>query len=152
VAQNRIIAPYRFDLTEEVSLADAAVIIGEGGSLDLMIVAVGMLHRADMPLREKLWRAIDLQAMVTQFAINTIGLALAAKHMLSLLRRNARIVSVALSAWVGSIDDSRMGGWHRYCAPKAALNMLVDDFAIELATRNSRGEAIAVLSRTGHQP
>ncbi len=37
-----------------------------------------------------------------------------------------------LSARVGSISDNRLGGWHSYRASKAALNMLIKNFAIEL--------------------
>jgi NAD(P)-dependent dehydrogenase (short-subunit alcohol dehydrogenase family) len=43
-----------------------------------------------------------------------------------------------LSARVGSSADNRLGGWHSYRASKAALNMLVRNFAIELAVRNSQ--------------
>jgi NAD(P)-dependent dehydrogenase (short-subunit alcohol dehydrogenase family) len=37
-----------------------------------------------------------------------------------------------LSARVGSISDNQLGGWHSYRASKAALNMLIKNFAIEL--------------------
>jgi len=40
-----------------------------------------------------------------------------------------------LSARVGSISDNRMGGWHSYRASKAALNMLIKNFAIELTRK-----------------
>jgi NAD(P)-dependent dehydrogenase (short-subunit alcohol dehydrogenase family) len=36
---------------------------------------------------------------------------------------------------VGSISDNRLGGWHAYRASKAALNMLIRNFAIEQARR-----------------
>jgi NAD(P)-dependent dehydrogenase (short-subunit alcohol dehydrogenase family) len=42
-------------------------------------------------------------------------------------------VFAALSARVGSIGDNRQGGWHAYRASKAALNMLIANFGIELA-------------------
>ena len=47
-----------------------------------------------------------------------------------------------LSARVGSIGDNRLGGWHGYRAAKAALNMLIRNFAIEL--RRSHPQAIIV--------
>ena len=136
--------PFRFDLTDAASIAEAAKMIGEGGPLDLVIVATGMLHRADLPMPEKSWRAIDPQAMAAQFAINTIGPALIAKHMLPLLRRDAACTFAALSARVGSIGDNRLGGWHGYRASKAALNMLVRNFAIELAARNPQAVAVTI--------
>ena len=45
-------------------------------------------------------------------------------------------------ARVGSIGDNRLGGWHGYRAAKAALNMLVRNFAIEL--RRSHPLAVVV--------
>lgn len=136
--------PFTFDLTGETSIAQAAAMIGEAGPLDLVIVATGLLHRSDLPMPEKSWRAIDPQTMATQFAINTIGPALIAKHMLPLLRGDARSVFAALSARVGSIGDNRLGGWHSYRASKAALNMLIRNFAIELAARNPDAIAVAI--------
>jgi len=44
-------------------------------------------------------------------------------------------VFAALSARVGSISDNRLGGWHAYRASKAALNMLIRNYAIEQARR-----------------
>jgi NAD(P)-dependent dehydrogenase (short-subunit alcohol dehydrogenase family) len=142
-AQTQTIA-FSFDLTDESSIAQAAHMIGEGGPLDLAIVATGMLHRPDQPMPEKSWRAIDGQAMAAMFAVNTIGPALVAKHILPLMRRDERCVFVALSARVGSIGDNRLGGWHSYRTSKAALNMLVRNFSIELASRNPQGIAVAI--------
>jgi NAD(P)-dependent dehydrogenase (short-subunit alcohol dehydrogenase family) len=52
--------------------------------------------------------------------------------MLPLLPKDRRAVFAALSARVASISDNRLGGWHSYRASKAALNMLLKNFAIEL--------------------
>jgi NAD(P)-dependent dehydrogenase (short-subunit alcohol dehydrogenase family) len=60
------------------------------------------------------------------------------------LRRDTRSVFAVLSARVGSITDNRLGGWHSYRASKAALNMLVRNFAIELTARNPQAIAIAI--------
>jgi NAD(P)-dependent dehydrogenase (short-subunit alcohol dehydrogenase family) len=136
--------PFSFDLTDETSIAQAARMIGESGPIDLAIVATGMLHRADQAMPEKSWRAIDGQAMAEMFAINTIGPALIAKYFLPLMWRDGRCEFAVLSARVGSIADNRLGGWHSYRASKAALNMLVRNFAIELASRNPHGIAVAI--------
>ena len=48
----------------------------------------------------------------------------------------------ALSAWVGSIGDNRLGGWYAYRASKSALNQILRTLAIEVA--RSRPEAIVV--------
>ena len=134
------------DVCDESSIAAAAAAIG--GELDLVIVASGVLQdtaRGIVP--EKRWAGIDPAAMAAVFAVNTIGPALVAKHFLPLLPRDRRGVFAALSARVGSIGDNRVGGWHSYRASKAALNMLVRNFAIELA--RTRREAIAVALHPG---
>lgn len=138
---------FRFDLTDEPSIAVAASTIAAQGSVDLVIVATGVLHTDDGHGPEKSWRVIDPARMAQVFALNTIGPALIAKHVLPLLNRDRRAVFAALSARVGSIGDNRLGGWHSYRASKAALNMLIRTFAIELAHRNP--EAIAVALHPG---
>lgn len=138
--------PFRFDLTEEASIAAAAASLTAPPSM--VIVATGLLHdRASGIAPEKSWRAIDPAAMAHVLAINTIGPALVAKHFLPLFPRDRRAVFAALSARVGSISDNRLGGWHSYRASKAALNMLVANFAIELA--RTRPQAIAAALHPG---
>lgn len=126
------IRPFRFDLEDEASIAAAA------GSMrdtppDLVIVASGILTLPDGTGPERSHKSLDPAIMARVFAANTIGPALVAKHMLPLLPRDRRAVFAALSARVGSIGDNRIGGWHSYRASKAALNMLIRNFAIELA-------------------
>ena len=118
-----------FDSDDEASLAAAASAIG--GELDLVLVTTGLLHRAGLPLPEKSYRTLDPAAMAELYRANTIGPAMIAKHFLPLLPRGRRAVFAVLSARVGSIGDNRLGGWHSYRAAKAALNMLVANFAIE---------------------
>ena len=136
--------PFCFDLTDEPSIAQAASTIGEFGRIDLVIVATGMLHRPNRLMPEKSWRSIDGRTMAELFAVNTVGPALVAKHFLPLMRCDGRCVFAVLSARVGSIADNRLGGWHSYRASKAALNMLVRNFAIELTSRNVHGIAVAI--------
>ena len=64
--------------------------------------------------------------------------------MLPLMPRKGRAVFAALSARVGSISDNRLGGWHAYRASKAALNMLVRNYAIEQARVNDRFIAVTL--------
>jgi NAD(P)-dependent dehydrogenase (short-subunit alcohol dehydrogenase family) len=110
--------------------------------VDLAIVATGRLHVPDGPQPEKSWRALDKTALLESFAINAIGPALVAKHVLSLLPHEGKSVFAALSARVGSISDNRLGGWYGYRASKAALNQLIRCLSIELAHR--RKDAICV--------
>lgn len=123
------VAPFAFDLTVPESIADAAEQIGE---LDLVIVATGILHGGGMQ-PEKTLRSLNAEDMQQVFAINTIGPALIARHVLPSLSRDRRTLFAALSAKVGSISDNRLGGWHSYRASKAALNQLIRTLSIELA-------------------
>jgi NAD(P)-dependent dehydrogenase (short-subunit alcohol dehydrogenase family) len=138
--------PFRFDLTDEASIAAAAASLA--APPELVIVATGVLHDGARGIApEKSWRALDPAAMAHVLAINTIGPALVGKHFLPLFPRDRRAAFAALSARVGSIGDNRLGGWHSYRASKAALNMLVANFAIELS--RTRPLAIAAALHPG---
>ncbi|MBO6526148.1 SDR family NAD(P)-dependent oxidoreductase [Erythrobacter sp.] len=123
---------FRFDLADEDSIAAAADTMRDAPP-DLVIVASGVLTLENGAGPERAARQIDGTAMEQVFRLNTIGPALIAKHMLPLLPRDRRSVFAALSARVGSISDNGLGGWHSYRASKAALNMLLKNYAIELA-------------------
>ncbi|HWU04194.1 MAG TPA: SDR family NAD(P)-dependent oxidoreductase [Novosphingobium sp.] len=135
------VVPFAFDLAQEDTIARAAQAIG--GPVDLVIVASGVLSDPARDIApEKSFQAIDAGAMAHVLAINTIGPALIAKHMLPLLPRDRPSVFAALSARVGSLGDNRLGGWHSYRASKVALNMLLANFAIEMA--RSHPQAVIV--------
>ena len=136
------VRPFAFDLLDEASITAAAASIAAEGSVDLVIVATGMLHDAAGHQPEKSFAALTAEAMAASYRINTIGPALIAKHMIPALPRDRRSVFAALSARVGSIGDNRLGGWHSYRASKAALNMIIANLAIEL--RRIRPLAIAI--------
>lgn len=125
------ISPFAFDLNDENSIAEAARLMRDDPPA-VLIVATGVLTLADGTGPERTYRKLDPAVMAEVFALNTIGPALIAKHMLPLLPRNERAVFAALSARVGSISDNGLGGWHSYRASKVALNMLLKNFAIEL--------------------
>ncbi|RVQ69027.1 SDR family NAD(P)-dependent oxidoreductase [Croceicoccus ponticola] len=135
---------FRFDLTNEASIADAAETMVRNGPLDLVIVATGILQDEPAIRPERTWSAIDPDAMARVFAINATGPAVVAKHMLPRLSREGAAKFAVLSARVGSIGDNRLGGWHAYRASKAALNMLVRNFAIELGRRNPGALAVVL--------
>ena len=122
------------DVTDEASIAAAAAQARALGAVRLVIVASGLLHGNGVR-PEKHWGELDGESLARVFAVNSIGPALAAKHFLPLLPRQGRSVFAAISARVGSIEDNRLGGWYAYRASKAALNMLLKNFAIELARR-----------------
>ncbi len=129
------------DLTDAASIAAAAARID--GSLDLVIVATGMLHdAAGGP--EKSLRDLDPERLARSFAVNAIGPALVARSFLPKLHIDRKTAFVALSARVGSIGDNRLGGWYGYRASKAALNQLLRTAAIEHARRAPLGVVAAL--------
>ena len=123
--------PFAFDLADETSIAAAAQMMREDPPA-LVIVATGALTLESGAGPERSYKRIDPGVMEEMIRLNTIGPALIAKHLLPLFHRDARCVFAALSARVGSISDNGLGGWHSYRASKAALNMLLKNFALEL--------------------
>lgn len=136
-ASDRRWRSFRFDLTDECTIAAAAQAMAESPP-ELVVVASGVLTLAHGAGPERSFRHLDAATMEEVFRLNTFGPALIAKHMLPLLPRDGRSVFAALTARVGSIGDNRLGGWHSYRASKAALNMLLRNFAIELARTHPR--------------
>lgn len=118
--------------------------LAEIGPVDLAIVASGVLTLPYGAGPEKSYRAVDADAMLEVLRINTVLPAIIAKHTLALLPRKERGVFAAISARVGSVGDNRLGGWHSYRASKAALNMLVKNFAVELARSHPQAVAVAL--------
>ena len=106
---------------------------------NIVIIATGVLHDNENFHPEKSWRDINGFAMEKVLKTNMVGPALLGKYFLPLLDKNRKSVFAALSARVGSIEDNRLGGWYSYRASKAALNMLLKNFAIELSRRNPYG-------------
>lgn len=123
------------DLNNETSIEQAAYLAARIGAPDLVIIATGILA-PDGQRPEKSSRQQGLDAFQSVFAINTFGPALIAKHFLPIMPRQGRAVFAALSARVGSISDNQLGGWHAYRASKAALNMLIRNYAVEYKLRN----------------
>jgi NAD(P)-dependent dehydrogenase (short-subunit alcohol dehydrogenase family) len=129
------IRPGTIDICDEASVRDAAAEAARDRELDLVVVATGILHRGDAIQPEKSLSEIDADAMMQVFRVNTVGPTLAARHFLPHMRRDAKSVFAALSARVGSIGDSRLGGWVSYRSSKAALNMALKTLSIEHARR-----------------
>ena len=141
-ARSRV-GPKHLDLLDEVSIAAAAAHVAKGPPPTLVIVATGLLHAGDYS-PEKAVRDLDPDWLAKIYAVNAIGPALVAKHFLPIMPRATPTVFAALSARVGSITDNQLGGWHGYRASKAALNMLVRNFAIEERRRKSHSIVVAL--------
>lgn len=126
------IQPFAFDLKDEASIAGAAEAMRDDPP-EWIIVATGVLTLADGTGPERTYKRLDAGTVAEVLALNTIGPALIAKHTLAIMPRGRPCTFAALSARVGSISDNRLGGWHSYRASKAALNMLIRNFALEMA-------------------
>ncbi len=122
----------QIDVTDEKSIRAAVGRVAENGPVGLTLIATGLLHGPGVA-PEKALKALDPAALARLFAVNTIGPALVAKHIVPLMPRTGRSVFAALSARVGSIGDNRLGGWYGYRASKAALNQILRTLAIEVA-------------------
>ncbi len=125
----------RIDIRDEGSVNAAAEALAAAEKLDLVIVAVGVLHRGEAIQPEKTLSDIDPGSMMEVIRVNAIGPALVAKAFLPHMRPGTKSVFAALSARVGSIGDNRLGGWISYRSSKAALNMIVKTLSIEHARR-----------------
>ncbi len=138
--------PYRtfaFDFSNEDSIEASAQMMRDDPP-EWVIVASGILTLPDGSGPERSYKRLDPEIMAQVFAINTIGPALVAKHVLPLMPRDERFVFAALSARVGSISDNRLGGWHSYRASKAALNMLLKNIAIEMARTHDESVVVGL--------
>ena len=134
---------FAFDLNNEASIQKAAATMRDDPP-DLVIVATGVLTLEDGPGPERTLKRLDPAAMAQVLALNTIGPALIAKYVLPLMPRDRRFVFAALSARVGSISDNGLGGWHSYRASKAALNMLLKNFALEMGRTHAEGIVVGL--------
>lgn len=132
------------DLEDEASIVAAAGRISALGLVpDRVIVATGLLH-SDGRGPEKSLKDIDPAWMARNYAVNTIGPALVAKHFIPLMPRKERAIFAAIGARVGSISDNRLGGWYGYRAAKAALHMTIRNISIEMGRRNEHAIAVAL--------
>lgn len=122
------------DLEDEASIAACAHWLRERGPLHLVIDATGALTLNGRGPEKRL-DELNADQLARAFAVNAIGPALLLKHLVPLLAQGERVIWGKLSARVGSISDNHKGGWYGYRASKAALNMLLQTTAIEVARR-----------------
>ena len=130
-----------FRLEDEASIAAAARTLH--GPFHLIIDATGALT-IDGQGPEKHLGALNATQLARAFEINTIGPALLLKHFVPLLVTEQRGIYAKLSARVGSISDNRKGGWYGYRAAKAALNMVLQTTAIEVARKRPQLVVVAM--------
>ncbi|MEQ1637479.1 MAG: SDR family NAD(P)-dependent oxidoreductase [Methylococcales bacterium] len=120
-----------FDITDAARITNALQALPDKANIDWVFIATGWLHDDSMQ-PEKTWRSVEADHLLRSYTVNAIGPALLVKHLLAKLNPGHPTTIGILSARVGSISDNQIGGWHSYRASKAALNMLIKNFAIEL--------------------
>lgn len=122
---------FRVDPVNESELFDLAVDLKSLHiEIDLFINCIGFLHNEDFQ-PEKSLRSVSMDQFLELFKVNTVVTALIAKHFERLLPTKSPSAFICLSARVGSIGDNKMGGWYSYRASKAALNMILQNIAVE---------------------
>jgi NAD(P)-dependent dehydrogenase (short-subunit alcohol dehydrogenase family) len=122
------------DLLDESSIAACAQALAGQGPFHLVVDATGALT-VNGRGPEKRLDELDATHLLDALHLNAVGPGLLLKHMAPLLASGQRVIWGKLSARVGSIEDNRKGGWYGYRAAKAALNMLLQTAAIEIARR-----------------
>ncbi len=127
-------------------MARCAEALRSAAPLHLVIDATGALQ-IDGHGPEKRLDQLAAETLLRAHHVNAVGPALLIKHFAPLLARDERAVWAKLSARVGSIEDNRKGGWYGYRASKAALNMLLQTAAIELA--RTRPQAVIAALQPG---
>ncbi len=130
------------DISNEESIQKASSDLESKGPFDLIILATGILHQAQIVPEKKLDH-LNMDYLQKVFAINTFGPALVIKHFHRLLSKK-RSLFVCVSAKVGSIEDNRLGGWYSYRASKAALNMLIKTAGIEIRRTHPETTVVAL--------
>ncbi len=104
------------------------------GSISRVCICHGLLH-TDTLWPEKRLEDIKPEALHEIFQANAVVPTLWLKLLHRVLKGKQPAVVAALSARVGSIGDNRLGGWYAYRSSKSALNMLLQNIAIEYARR-----------------
>ena len=135
--------PHSINYLDEQNIQQSAQTATQTKPLDLVIVATGMLHNSEIT-PEKSMKEITADKMAELFTVNTITPSLIAKHFLPSMHHNKPILFAALSARVGSVSDNYLGGWYAYRTSKAALNMMIKTFAIEMARTNKESIIIGL--------
>lgn len=105
-------------------------------SLDLAGVYVfnGILHNDDFMPEKALSQFNQSQFEAVMHANTTVPVTII-QQVLATINSKQSFKIAALSARIGSIGDNGLGGWHSYRASKAALNMLLQNIAIEASRR-----------------
>ena len=131
------------DYKNEDEIIEASKISSAKNSLDLVIVANGILHN-ERVFPEKKISEITEEKFQEVFFVNTILPSIIAKHFIPKLSQNNQSIFAFMTARVGSISDNKLGGWYAYRASKAALNMVIKNLSIEVGRKNKNAVLVGL--------
>ena len=153
--QSAYIEDISFDLTNAQSIK--GLISSLPSEIDLVVIATGWLHditekQGNLHAKEvvsfepeKTFKSLHPDHLNKSMNINFLGPTLILKELLiHLPHRKHKTIFAVMSARVGSISDNKMGGWHSYRSSKAALNMMIKNFSIELKRVRSKCLVVAL--------
>lgn len=116
-----------------------------------VFICQGILHQGELQPERKL-ESISADNMLKVFTANTVIPSLWLKYLTPYLKSSEPCKVALFSARIGSISDNQLGGWYSYRASKAALNMMVQTFAVELARRAKNVKLLAFHPGTTDTP
>ncbi|MFT6734112.1 MAG: NAD(P)-dependent dehydrogenase (short-subunit alcohol dehydrogenase family) [Polaribacter sp.] len=139
---NQKVVWLRSDYSEK-SISDISEELTEyKGRVSIVCICNGILHGDDFSPERRI-EDIDSVNLQRIFNVNALIPIIWLKHLRSLLTGDDICRVAVLSARVGSIGDNRLGGWYAYRASKAALNMMLQNVAIEFARRAKNVQIVA---------
>ncbi|MFD1381932.1 SDR family NAD(P)-dependent oxidoreductase [Rhodanobacter aciditrophus] len=119
--------------------------------LSRVIICNGVLHDEHKQPERRI-EDINQSALTEILHSNTVIPTLWLTHLTPHLKSDTPCKVALFSARIGSISDNQLGGWYSYRASKAALNMLVQTFSIELARRAKNVKLLAFHPGTTDTP
>jgi len=109
--------------------------------LNTIYLCNGILHGEEIrPEKQLAQLASDAFLQVLQ--VNTLLPMRWIQNLHRFLNRQQDITLVVFSARVGSIEDNGLGGWYSYRASKAALNMLLKTYSVELQRKHPKASIL----------
>lgn len=118
-----------FEATDEVDIHHAAeAVAGFTDRVDLLLNNAAINPPSDHQRLE----TITAETMLHTLHINTVAPLMVAQSFANLLKQGSLPRLVNVSSEMGSLNDRDYGGYHAYCASKAALNMITRGLSAEL--------------------
>lgn len=118
-----------FEAAAETDIRGAAAhVSGFTDRIDLLINNAAV----NPPGEQQRLESITAETMQQTLLTNTVAPLLMAQAFANLLKRGSLPRLINISSEMGSLSDRDYGGYHAYCASKAALNMITRGLAAEL--------------------